>query len=684
MCRDTVDLQQLLRRLTTASKVMQLYSIDHPQVRNALSPIVSELNAFIKRGASLILSAKEDGIWYGTEHLIPELSDDGPLGNNLLQLGISEIVLKPGLLLDEFIELIELLSINVSQVINQGGIQSLYKKKKWEHIRLVVQDFSRSEGEALIQSYESMTEEEKTSVKKPALEWFIEQKGELPEEHLARLAAMHKKAGGFGELLEMLGAPDSALDDSSVLRTLSQFWLGLARASLNIPSVEYTLAKDLLTFGPDQLLDFFQQEGHARRYGLCNPFRSMGYSQAGAFIAKQLSLKPGLVSDWIELGRLVLKQTGDRRKLFLSAAENLQTWDGKSPALPVLENEIADSGKLERGLMQLFQSSAKVISKLPYPWQGRWESAILTRRCIGLLERLQIPEDVRIQWISLELERLIKKRDHSGIIELLESTRDRVQLSETRRSMGVISANSMKLLPELMHELSVHSRTRFITAIREIDERWRELIASLLEFAEGKRIHELAKEFKEAGYDVHEIISTLLQHEQLDDLKRAIRLLGILGSETDAQLLLPLLQHEDHKIRIETLEVLVNLSPDDLVLQIPTLILDSNPIVARAALTIAPDLPGITEVVCAATQDGWLRNVPEELGLEVVMFMSELGSLEEQAEFATAALSTPFTGRSVPVAVKDAVKIMLGKKERKPFLGFFRKKNTLTEKDADV
>ncbi len=670
----------MLGRLVRASRVLQYYPSDHPQVTNTLGPRLEELTSLVNKGTALVLKVMPDGLRHDDLLVLPELPAEGPFGRNLLEFGITAIVLKPGIDTSELFALLELLTTTARELEKMGGMQKLVRKKKWAHIRLEMHDFSLAEDEVLVRSFEAMSEEESETTRHIMISWLMEA-GEAPgKKDLARVMALHRRAGSVRELVESIKEVEEAMDDVGVLRILCALRSALGDASLNLPLAEEALNKDVFIFDPQVILDMFTKENGVKSQGPLSLLAHIEPATAGMLIADQLREHPEATATWIDLINQLVRRTSDRKRIFYSAAENLKTSDSSLDALETLENELGESGKRERAFLSLFQGT-QGKERAQSAWAGRWQSPQIVRRAMGLLERLQISGETRREWISAELDRLLAARDIYGVIELLEGARDRGLPPSSDYGEYLISAKALISLPEFLRGLDGEMRRRFLAALAGLEPRWRHIVGSLLDESPAQEFNDLVRYLEEGRIEVRELILELLDQEKTDELVRGIRLLARLGHPEDVEVLLPFLQHGDAALRKEVIHVLSEIAPRELARLIPDSLKDPNPLVARAALSVAPSLPEIVDVLVEHATKGWLRSVPEEIGLGVVQIIAQHGSLEQRAEFAAAALSSSFMGRGVPSAVRQATQQFL-EEESHGELGFIESEGEQNESEA--
>lgn len=297
----------------------------------------------------------------------------------------------------------------------------------------------------------------------------------------------------------------------------------------------------------------------------------------------------------------------------------------------------------------------------------------MVRRATGVLERVGLAESQRVEWLSLELDRLIDEKDTEGVLEVLEALRDRgVPKTREGEPQSVVSSDARRNLPAFLLSMNGVERIRAIKALSAVDRSWRELVGGLLDLAPGVEAAHLAKELETAGIAPWDLVLDLMKSEKPEEIARGIRIAGALAGPDDAAILVGFLQHGNPAIRMEAASALARVAPDELLRRLSVLLRDSNPIVCMRSLEAASALHDTAETLVEAVKGGLLRVIPEEIGVAVVEFVATRGTSEQKECLAASALSSRLIGKAVPPRVRDAVKGLIGDERPRGLKGLFK------------
>ncbi|MBN1426314.1 hypothetical protein JXA88_17320 [Candidatus Fermentibacteria bacterium] len=670
------ELERLLSALATASRVTKYYPAGHPQIEDTLGRVLDQIASLVAKGSPLALSVLPDGLYVGPARVFC-FSPADALFRNLMELGVRELVLSPGIDSSELLHLVESLTEDPKKIWEKGGLARTLKLRKALHIGVTSSDLTAAERQATLDSLRAVTVQERERTVAVARDW-LDERGPLPsEDEILRIIALVRDTGSLGELIDAR-SPEG--HDRRQIGVLMRLWAMVAKSGLDVPSVEATIAAEIFATEARTLMD--AASGPVGGPSLPKLMERLGPEDLGDMIASRVDADFGDATVWLTVTESLFRRPGTRRAILYRILQKIRDRPNAADTVALLHDELVDGTKEESAFLALMRGTNSQIGSSPASWGTRWDSGILVRRASGLLERVGLSEGQRVRWLSSELDRLIEHKDIAGVLEVLEATRDRQLPQGDSGAPGLVSRAAHRRLPPFLKTVSPPERIRTIKALTSVDPTWRELVGRLLDLAEAEEMAELTAELESVGIDAKELAWEIMRNENPEDIARGIRIAGVLACDDDLPILLGFLQHGNPAIRMETIGALARVAPEDLMTHVPMLLRDMNPLVSMRTLDAVQRVPTASAHLVAAAQKGLLRAVPEEIGCAVIQFVAARGTPEQKMKLAECVLSPRFVGKTTPHPVREAATSLLGTYRPRGILGRLTDRSHREDADA--
>jgi hypothetical protein len=650
------ELERLLSALAKASRVTKYYPPGHPQIEETLGRVLGQIAALVSKGSAVTLAVHDDGLYVGATRVLRFDASEG-LFHNLNDLGVSELVLSPGLNQEELLHFVEAVGREPKRTWEEGGLPRGLKQRKVTHIGVTARDLTAAERLATLDSLRTMSDEERAEALSATKRWIDGGEPAPSNAEVIRIIAVLRDAGGIREIMQ---APGPEGHDKGRVSGLVRLWTVVAKAGLDVPEIEAAMASDFLATDPGTLLDVADDE----QVGISlvqKLLERLDPSVVADLIADRVKASAADAAGWIPVVHALFRRPGTRRSILYRMLQQIRERADAAESVAALEEDLAEGTREESAFLALMRGALVGSGGAPSSWSGRWGSGVLVRRATGVLERAGLAEVARVEWLSRELDRLIQEQDVEGVLEVLEVVRDRrAQPEGGAETPSVVSHDAHLNLPSFLSFVGTAERVRMIRALTSVDRLWRELIGRFLDLVAVDELRLRTGELEAAGIVPRDLVLDLMRSENPEEIARGIRIASVLACPEDPPILLGFLQHGNHSVRTEAIRALASVAPGELLAQSPLILRDPNPLVAMSFVDVAVALPEAAARFVDASKAGVLRTLPEEIGLAVVDFVAQHGTEEQKKEVAAAVLAPRIVGRQVPDAVRDAVRRFVG------------------------
>lgn len=127
--RDKSILSEFIRHLHLAIKLVQMYTIQHPNSQQGIKKSFSILESLLRSSHNVTLSHNEGNLFIGDQPVDRSTPFAGNVLDELVEKQIESLIFTKKATIEDFGELISVLSSNTYTLMNAGGADSALKQK---------------------------------------------------------------------------------------------------------------------------------------------------------------------------------------------------------------------------------------------------------------------------------------------------------------------------------------------------------------------------------------------------------------------------------------------------------------------------------------------------------------------------------------------------------------------------